>query len=148
MISLTPNVIAIWFLCGGYPRDWMACLSRREDGHGELTYRIRYYDKEDPGNDPHSGKDKKSWRTSITRDPITEASIADQIKDVREAAQAMADVGFQPPGYKLYEVVNNGDFEAFVAEFLKLPFVHARDASEEERTKIERAVKSGGFHVG
>lgn len=148
MIQLTDKVLAVWFLCGGAPRDWLACLEKRDDGHVLLTYRIRYYDKEDPGNDPHSGKDKKSWCQNLSREALPAEALEIHMAAIRKVAISMAEAGFQPPGYTLYEVRNNGDFKAFVEEFLKLPFVHKREASPAEAEELKKALAEGGPYVG
>lgn len=147
MIELNPSVVAIWFLGGGAPRDWMACLSRLPDDRLKLTYRIRYYDSQDPGNDAFSGKDKKKWSGWVTKTPVLASEFEEHITNVRAAAVSLADAGFQPPGYKLYEVVNNGDFEAFVKKFLEMPFIHARTPTGDEAKDFQERLSKGGFHV-
>lgn len=48
----------IWFVGNGKSMDWLGQLLK-ENGKWAFKYRFRYYDAEDPGNDPFSNKDRK-----------------------------------------------------------------------------------------
>jgi hypothetical protein len=74
----------IWFVGDGQTGDWMAKLFKRE-GKWVLDYRFRYYDKDNPGNGPHSGKDRKSWYSCVGSDDSDE-----QLEKIVEAANKVA----------------------------------------------------------
>jgi hypothetical protein len=52
-------VLGIWYGTDGQSFDVLAQAWAR-GGKVEAVYRFRYYDEDDPGNDPWSGKDRKS----------------------------------------------------------------------------------------
>lgn len=70
------DTVGLWFMDLTETSDWMGHL-RMEGGRPVLTYRFRYYDPDDPGNDPFSGKDTKNWFTAAhagTREEAIEAT--------------------------------------------------------------------------
>lgn len=61
MIIVDENLIGLWFLPLDKTTDYLCALQRLEDGRFEINYRVRCYDPVDPGNDAHSGRDRKKW---------------------------------------------------------------------------------------
>lgn len=137
--ELRDDTVGIWCLFGG-DKDLMLCMnpSKEHPGALELVYRFRYYDKADPGNDPHSGKDRKSWEARLTKE-----SIPNAIKHVRDTLDIMIKAGFGPGPYE--ELLNTTqNAKDFTELLLKQPYMHARVATPEEVAEYQQEHSNDG----
>lgn len=112
MIDLE-KAIGVWFMDVSDTSNWLAAVSRTEDGKLLLQWRMRYYEK---GSPPDSN-DEKRWYQGTSKKTEAEA-----IENMRFIGRTMT----QHAEGKLYEVLR-GDrsIEEFAKEFCALPFVHA-----------------------
>lgn len=122
MIEFTDNTIGVWFaVLPNNSGDWMAHLETLPDGKLQMKYRFRYYDKEDPDNDPFSGKDRKVWMKGVT--DKTEEEAIDAIHLMMKMMTAE----------RKWEVLKGErTAQEFMEEFMKLPFAHAKQVTQEE----------------
>lgn len=122
------TIVGIWFVT--IPDgDMLASVSRLSARSFKLVYRFRYYDKEKTG--PFDGKDKKNWYEGIIKD----SDEAQVIESITTATKILAAAGDN----KRYELLRGSKtFEEFKAAFFKLPFVHARQATDAELAEMNR----------
>jgi hypothetical protein len=116
MIRFDKKIVGFWYLetIPGY-QDWMASVREIEpERKYEVMYRFRYY-KDDKVFD---SKDRKNWYRAEPSQ--TRAYV---VAGIRAAARKLEEVS---RGGKLYELMNDGDFEKFKREFENLPFVFMR----------------------
>lgn len=126
MITCDEKVVAIWFINTTETQDWMACLREvKPEEEYELIYRFRYY-KDDKAFD---SEDEKSWY---------KGRITGTRAYVLASTRAVAKIMEEFAAGKLYELVNEGDYEAFVKKFMDAPFVYAKQVSKEEYEKHEK----------
>lgn len=60
-IIITPATVGMWFIPLNNMSDFLGGLEQKGPALFVFTYRFRYYDPDEPNNDPFSGKDLKSW---------------------------------------------------------------------------------------
>jgi hypothetical protein len=124
MFRFTEKTRAIWFveIPGG---DWTACIEDSGGGHFRLEYRFRHY--QGPG--VWDGKDEKHWYT------VTGSDLAKGIEATRLIIKRMKTEG-AGESWELLRGV--GTLKQFMAEFMKLPFVHAKRATKEQVEEYQR----------
>jgi len=120
-IQVSENTIGIWWsniLQGA--GDILVHLEKESDKIS-MTMRIRYYDPDDPSNDPFSGKDEKKWVSSICKS----MNVEKEKETIRYMLKNL-DILSNSQG-ELFEILMNekgmGDF---IERFSKLPFVHLK----------------------
>lgn len=107
-IEITENTIGLWFMQLSETADFHAGLQQIGPESFELIYRFRYYDQEDPGNDPFSKQDRKSWWKGQFSGPKEKALLA-----MREFCRQVGAV----QGYEFDEVLM---IDGNVAEFFEV----------------------------
>jgi hypothetical protein len=117
-VILDANVIGMWYIQISPTSDWFGSLRKTDDDIITLEYRFRYYDEDDPGNDPFSDKDTKNWYTLTTSVPPGVA-----ICGVRMISATIT----HATGNKLHEILmHDGDVERFIEELKQMPFAHIK----------------------
>lgn len=112
----TDHVIGFWFVPGD-EKDWMACIwIRGEELQG--TYRFRYYDPEDPGNDAFSGQDRKSWHSLKAK--------KEQQEKLVESMHDLAKLVSEHHGEPVYWVPVNDTGEKAVEVLTAQPWCHVK----------------------
>jgi hypothetical protein len=114
-IQLDDKVVGVWFLKTTEKQDWMACL--REvipDDKYELTYRFRYYEDDKA----FESEDRKSWYRAEV--PGTRNYCIFALRSTGGSLEAASENG------RLYEILNHGDYKAFIKELFDAPFVFVR----------------------
>lgn len=121
MIKLDEKTVGIWYMQTTPTSDWLCSIREIEpDAKYELDYRFRYYE-DDKAFD---SKDRKSWyKAEVT------ATRHFAIVSIRTVANEMHKAGATG---EVYELINEGDFDAFSKKFLDAPFAYARAATKEE----------------
>ena len=128
-IRMDETIVGVWFASLSKDSDWMMGINRTDEGW-LMQYRFRYYG--DDSGDPWSDKDKKNWYASkAPKDKITEEELIKKMGEMYELIKLRA----EGDCYALLR--GAGSFEDFIKEFQKLPFVHARVATDEERAEVE-----------
>jgi hypothetical protein len=91
-ITIDENSVAIWYIHLDENTDWLAGLSLK-GAELELLYRFRYYDANDPDNEPFSGKDRKSWTRVTIKETKEEAlnKIREIVCKLEQASGKKAD---------------------------------------------------------
>ena len=140
MIVIDENFVGMWFMNLSQTVDWMGSLMMDEGGF-KMVYRFRYYDSEDPGNDPYSGKDKKSWYEV----KITDRTLDEAIKVARDMAEmlrvASVGTGYNP---ELDEIMMGAGGPAGVLEEMKKrDWAHAREGTPEEIVELMEEQTAG-----
>jgi hypothetical protein len=116
LIEINDQLLGIWFMPLSATSNWMAGMSRTDDGHIKLAWRMRYYNPESV--DPHDGKDRRSRYTSITNDPEDVA-----IEKLRTIARVLTEHAKGP----LYEILRgNRTTQEMFAELQRQPWAHAK----------------------
>lgn len=115
------KTIGIWYVPTLPTQDWMATLSRADDGGFDIDYRFRYYGKEVNGGDPFLDEDEKRWYHG--HDTATDESKA--IANMRFVAQNLASVA----GVECDEVLMNRNMEQFMAQLKTKPWIHMKTAT-------------------
>ena len=105
--------------------DWLLGINEEED-HYLIQYRFRYYNSDDPWDT----EDKKNWYSGTVSK--TKQSLGELIKNTNKGFEAIESIA-EGDCYKL--IRGEGTQKQFFAEFEKLPFVHKRAATAEERKK-------------
>ena len=132
--------LGIWFLAYD---GWDSMMSVHTDDYHpgscewEMDYRTRYYDPDDPDNDPFSGKDKKSgYRLSRkgTEEEVV-ASVETVIGKLTE---------FNEPIKKFFCPLYSSNPLECLELLKKQPWVHMKEVSKEEY----EAQKGGSAHDG
>lgn len=128
-INFDDTLQAIYFL-SGHDQDWMAGINRAPDGTLTLNYRFRYYDPADPGNDAHSGKDRKSW-TSMSSGPG--APLQESLDAMQKIMSTLEAAGYKPKdGISCTLIRGSMTTDQMYEAFRKLPFAHARPAGPDD----------------
>jgi len=105
--------------------DWTGVVQEEDDGTFSVVFRTRAYDRDDPDNDPWSGKDKKTWYRAKPKSDVRE--------EVIEQMEAMASVmASQFCGEHDSILMENGDVEAFARELESRPWAHTKTLTKEE----------------
>ena len=122
MINLDESIVAVWYMQLDEVSDWLGSLSHMREPNKEgkkhdfvLTYRFRYYDG--PGIFEAS-KDEKSWDNGYF-----DGTKEDVLEKVRRTIQLLSYIADAP---KMYEIVNDDDFDKFMEGFAQMPFVHMK----------------------
>jgi hypothetical protein len=117
MIIFDEKIVGVWFLSVAPGVDWLAAVREVEpELKYELTYRFRYH-KDDKSFD---SKDEKHWyegTVSGTRNYVT--------MTIRSLAKEMRDRSGHYDRYS-YELLNDGDLDAFMRKWQDAPFVFGR----------------------
>jgi hypothetical protein len=119
-IVFDEKTVGVWYLKPAPDMDWLASVREIEpQAVYEFKYRFRYY------KDEHAfdSKDRRNWyEGSIygTRSFV--------IAGIRQAAKTLLQ-----SGESYYELLNDGDIDAFFRRFQDAPFVFAR-----METKVHR----------
>ncbi len=118
MMELDQKIVGVWFMRTAQSQDWVCAVREIEpDRKYEIVCLFRYHAAEE-SSDPFDGKDTKSWYKATGSG--TRAYV---IAAVRMVAHIMFEAGaLEEP----YELLNEGDFEAFKKKFFDAPFVFAR----------------------
>jgi hypothetical protein len=115
MMNLDEKVVGVWAVetISGY-QDWMAMIREIEpDVKYELKYRFRYH-KDDKVFDSEDTVSGYQGELSGTR-----SYVIALFRCIAKSMEAKADGD-------LYELMNEGDYKAFVRKFMELPFVYVR----------------------
>lgn len=125
MILFDEKTVGIWFLSTITNRqDWLAGVREIEpEVKYELSYRFRYY--ADDGKNPFEDSDKKNWYSGQVSG--TRAYVIASMRAVGAGLEARADG-------KLYEIINDGDFEVFHRRLIDAPFMYVR--AEEKKNVL------------
>lgn len=79
-LSSGKYVSQIWFIPAvNGDGDWMACLSKEDDGSMLLVYRFRYYVDQDFG--PESKDRKNAYRAKTNQDELTALAHVNELAD-------------------------------------------------------------------
>lgn len=126
----------IWFIGDGRS-DWMASLFKN-DGRWVLEYRFRYYDPNDPNNDAHSGKDKKSWCRAEGKDDSDETAekLADGINKVLRPVMEFRYLSKMD----FVDMHCRNDEPRFIEQLSSRKWAHMKKVTKEE---FEKLVKEG-----
>lgn len=131
-INFDDTLQAIYFL-SGRDQDWMAGINQQPDGTLTLSYRFRYYDPADPGNDAHSGKDRKSW-THMSSKPGT--PLQESLDAMQKIMSTIEDAGYVPKGGISCTLIRGSmTTEQFMEAFSELPFVHKQTGTLDDAPK-------------
>jgi hypothetical protein len=120
------KIVGIWYLSTiPNAQDWQAAVREIEpDNKYELVYRFRYY-KDDK---VFESEDRKSWyKGTITG---TRSFV---IANIRHVAKMLKDSTHTQE--KVYEVINENDYQKMLREFMDWPHVYSR---MEKLTKLEK----------
>ncbi len=120
MITLSENVVGIWFL--GFGTVDLLFHMERAGEDFRLAYRFRYY----VDDKTHNSEDVKNWYEAL----ITEGTEEQAIEGVRQTI-AMATSKREPE--EAYELLmGDKTMDEFMEEFMALPFVHGKTMDREE----------------
>lgn len=135
--------IGIWFVGHDANKpiedrmDWLATAYREIDGDlWHILYRFRYHDDADPW----SG-DKKSWYE--TRGPVKTATMSEAQTEekVHEAVAEMAALVADHNRAKVFYTDIRGNGTTALEKVRGAPWVHTREATEEESEEHQRNTK-------
>lgn len=130
---------AIYFL-SGHNQDWMAGINQQTDGSCDLHYRFRIYDKDDPDNDAHSGKDRKRWTHRSTGPG---ASLQQAIAMVQGLMSELEAAGYKPEdGVSCTLIRGSMTLDQFAQAFSELPFVHKQTGTLDDGPKSSSEASS------
>lgn len=93
----------------------------------DLHYRFRHYDLDDPGNDPFSGKDRKTFYSGRTATPMTD----EEAKVQMETAISLMNV-VVPPKEQHFCPIYSSDPKKCMELLQKQPWAHMKQISKEE----------------
>jgi hypothetical protein len=127
-IEITDGTQALWYIT--IPNgDWMAGINAQDGGGFKLTHRFRYY----RDNEAWDSKDEKRWYSGEIDD------LAKGIEAVRLIVQKLKEAG---AGQSWEILRGTGSIEEFTAQFMRLPFVHAKRqnmGSNDEQDHVDAA---------
>lgn len=142
MVEFKPGryLLGIWFLAGEDSDFMLTAWTDEDPSKGkckwEAEYRFRYYDAEDPDNDPFSGKDRKSFYR-ITTDSMDEFEVLDNIHQ-------MVGLLMDPPvkleyeyKQKFFAPICSSDPEFIKAQLKNQPWCHMKEVSKEEYAEMQ-----------
>ena len=120
MITLDENIIGIWWV-GGDTGDWLCAMRYQEEDGERFSVRMDYRFRYSTSDDPFDEEDQKNWyafRSEIENKDKMMASIRD-----------LAAICAQRPDYEpvVWEVLNEGDLDAFIEKWRSMPFVHTKE---------------------
>jgi hypothetical protein len=115
LIEFNEKIVAVWYISlVPNKQDWMAALSEiKPDEKYKLVYRFRYY----MDGKIFDSDDKRNWYAGEAT-----GTRAYCLAALRNVAQELADTAEQ----KVYETLNNGDFEDFLRRFESQPYTFVR----------------------
>jgi len=127
-IEITKDTIGIWFKkCNNGMADIMLSLYKK-DGKIHISYRIRHYDKADPGNDAFSNKDRKTWFHGVSEGS---QDVQEHIEKTRLFLKTLDLV--EQKSFPVEEcLMTDKGPEEFMERFKKLSFVHLKKVDKEE----------------
>jgi hypothetical protein len=118
-INFDAKIVGIWYVSTiPNSQDWMGAL--REivpDKKYELKYRFRYYNDEKI----FDSEDKRNWYEGICTGTKNYCVLS-----IRSVAAQLAKAANDA---KVYEVLNEGDYDNFLSRFEAQPFVFMRKVS-------------------
>jgi hypothetical protein len=118
-IIIDEHLVGIWFCVVSEASDFMAGLREiTPDAEYQLDYRFRYYSPE--STDPWDGKDEKHWFGGRLKTNRNDA-LAGMRKVTKALLEAVGSSG------ELWEAVNDGDFDKFMAAFMVAPWAHFKE---------------------
>lgn len=127
MIVFDDTVIAVFFLGWG-GGDVMSALKLVEGGEGtEISLRIRYYDEDDPNNQPFSGKDDKRWFQAVSKHNKEQAVASMRtVFDSMEETLQRTQMSTRP--HERTELIRGEDeeWEQFLIRFSLQSWVHTK----------------------
>ena len=112
-IESTKDTIGIWYIKIGDDQDWMAGLTKVEDGL-MLQYRFRHY-KDDKVWD---SKDEKSWYEGVLHHPLETV-----LPVIRALVEHMRELDGEIPEEDCYELMmGDSGLDIFMTRLSQLPF--------------------------
>lgn len=121
-IELNEKTVGIWFMPLEEKQDWLASITEIEpDKKYQLVYRHRYH-KDDKAFD---SEDEKSWYKATIAG--TRAYVLGTFREFVKVLHSQTHNCDAP-----CEIMNDGDYDAFVKKLQDAPFVYVRQASKEE----------------
>lgn len=115
-IEITKDTIGIWYMKIGDDQDWMAGLTKVEDGL-KLQYRFRYY-KDDKVWD---SKDEKRWYEGVLHHPLETV-----LPVIRALVRHMRELDGDIPEEDCYELMmGDTGLDIFMTRLSMMPFTHA-----------------------
>jgi len=135
-------VIGIWFLAGeGHDFQmsvWTDDPAESKATAWEAEWRFRYYDEEDPRNDPFSGKDRKSfWHGTFTGSE-TEAfeHTEDTIRKMVNMPSWMEKKTGMSYREKQFMPLYSSNIEFIIEQLKKQPWAHMKELTKEEYDEL------------
>jgi len=125
-INFDESIRAIYYASLNENSDWMLGINEEEE-YWHIQYRFRYYHSDDPWDQ----EDKKNWYEIRVSKTDSLASVIETVNEMFKIIEETADGDC----YKLLR--GEGTHKQFFTEFEKLPFVHKREATEEERREMD-----------
>lgn len=118
MIEINEDLLALWFVTMPPYNDFFAGVSKP----GVLLYRFRYSKQDQP--DPFDERDEKHWYR-------VEGPVEKLISSMSDLSQKIA----ESSGGERWELIRgSGTLDQFAAEFVQLPFTHAKIELELDKT--------------
>ena len=121
-IVINKNTVGVWFVAFDKQDADILFSIYKEDGKFKLKGRTRYYDENDPGNDPFSDKDSKNW---FSRESSVEATIETEIIKARDAVKQFRDI--MGSGQDWEFLMDEKGPEDLQKRFFAAPFVHKKE---------------------
>ena len=119
-IKLDNDTIGVWFLRVAHDQDFTGALAPVESGL-ELTYRFRYY-RGDQSKQFEESEDVLNFYKVTMPGHDRDQGIA----KVREILNMLLEKRGHPELGPIYEVINDGDMDAFITEFMQQDWTRAK----------------------
>lgn len=122
MIEITEKTVGIWYIQLNYKTDFMAAITEIEpDTEYNVTYRFRYYMDDKLFFESNDKKNWYSWSGKKTKNQVIAL-----VKDMINVQVLLGASG------KIYEILNDGNYNDFIERFTNAPFAHKRDTTDQE----------------
>ena len=122
-IQITEQTIAIWFAPVTEESDYMSCLNL-EGEQLVFHFRFRYY-QGDQSKKFEESEDRKSWY-KMEIDHATPEEALRRVRSLQAAFVEKMDRDAPELAHPLFEVLNDGDFDSFIREFMQQPWTRAK----------------------
>ena len=126
-MTLDENTVGIWYISLSEDEDWLMTVNQTKDEY-TMKYRFRYYEDDSC----FDSNDRKSWYSGVM--PKDKITLEELIEKMRVTVTMMGKMRGVEDYYEL--LMGDGNLKQFMKEFMELPFVHAREPTEEEKRQF------------